>query len=92
MAKRTATCLEVATAVAKDCATVSKDNGSPEKKIKKSKKRCWYINNKKELLLTFPDTYEILTKEMVGNIQDPLIFTDLESRTPGQAGASGTSS
>ncbi|ORX78302.1 hypothetical protein BCR32DRAFT_282396 [Anaeromyces robustus] len=68
MAKRTATCLEVATAVAKDCATVSKDNGSPEKKIKKSKKRCWYINNKKELLLTFPDTYEILTKEMVGEM------------------------
>ncbi|KAL6611532.1 hypothetical protein U3516DRAFT_551354 [Neocallimastix sp. 'constans'] len=65
MTKRTANCLEIATAVAKDCATAYKDDSSSNKKMKKSKKREWFINNKKELLLTYPDTRNILTKEMV---------------------------
>lgn len=36
----------------------------PSKKAKKSK-REWYINNKDEFMLTYANTYEILTKDMV---------------------------
>lgn len=52
--------LDVACAVAKDIISTV----PPKKKSKKSK-REWYINNKDEFMLTYANTYNILTKGMV---------------------------
>lgn len=63
MTKRpTSQILDVACAVAKEICLI--DDGPSKKKAKKSKKE-FFINNKDEFMLTYANTYEILTKDMV---------------------------
>ena len=61
MAKRsTSEILEVATTVAR-----ALESNNPSKKAKKTKKNNFFINHKEEFMLTWANTYDKLTKEMV---------------------------
>eukprot|EP00833_Pecoramyces_ruminatium_P007486 jgi/Orpsp1_1/1181518/evm.model.c7180000077485.1 len=63
MTKRpTSHILDVACAVAKEICLI---DDAPAKKKSKKSKREWFINAKDEFMLTYANTYEILTKSMV---------------------------